>query len=169
MKKTPPLHEMIDGLQRLVAFHQDREQHHAGQAAHHAAQEKLHQEERARHAAELEAATRNLQELKGMAERLGEVITQSRSLPPETDEQILGRRPNLSKALDRVLATWPHNVPFTASTLATEIHHRYGAILRRRIDPRAVGSALRRRRDKGVLQEVREGRPFEEAEYRKVG
>jgi hypothetical protein len=56
-----------------------------------------------------------------MAERLGEVVTHSRTMPPETDEQVLGRHPNLSRALDRVLATWPQDVPFTASTLAAEI------------------------------------------------
>lgn len=162
--KTSPLHETIEGLQRSLAFHQDRERFHAEQQAHHASQEKLHADERARHAAEIEATTRHLEELRGMAERLGEVMTRSRVVPPETGEQI----PDLSKAVDRVLATWPPDVPFTASTLATEIKRRYGAILRRTIDTRAVSSALRRRRDKGLLHEVREGRPFEEAQYRKV-
>lgn len=167
--KTSPLQETIEGLQRSLAFHQDRERFHAEQQAHHASQGKLHGDERARHTAEIETITRHLEELGGMAERLGEVITRSRVAPPETDEQILGRKPNLSKAVDRLLATWPPDVPFTATTLATEIQRRYGTILRRAIDIRAVGSALRRRRDKGLLREVREGRPFGEAEYRKVG
>jgi hypothetical protein len=167
--KTSPLQEMIEGLQRSLTFHQDRERFHAEQQAHHASKEKLHGDARARHAAEIETTTRHLEEMRGMADRLGEVITRSRIAPPETDEQILGRNPNLSKAMDRVLATWPLDVPFTATTLAAEIKRRYGAILRRDVDIRAVGSALRRRRDKGLLREVREGRPFEEAEYRKVG
>ncbi len=167
--KTSPLQEMIEGLQRSLAFHQDREKFHAEQQAHHASQEKLHGDERARHATEVETATQHLEELRGMAERLGEVITRSRVVPPKTDEQILGRNPNLSKAMDRVLATWPPDVPFTASTLAAEIKRRYGTILRRTIDVRPIGSALRRRRDQGLLREVREGRPFEEAQYRKVG
>lgn len=167
--KTSPLQEMIEGLQRSLAFHQDREKFHAGHQAHHASQEKLHGDERARHAAEVEAITRNLEELRGMSERLGEVMTRTRTVPPQTDEQILGRKYNLSKAVDRVLATWPTDVPITATTLALEIKRRYGAILRRDVDTRTVASALRRRRDKGLLREVREGRPFEEAEYRKVG
>jgi hypothetical protein len=167
--KTSPLQEMIESQQRSLAFHQGRETFHAEQEAHHASQAKLHGDERARHAAEIEAITRNLEELRGIADRLGEVMTRSRVVPSETDEQILGRRPNLSTAVDRLLATWPPDVPFTATSLATEIQRRYGSILRRKIDVRAVGSALRRRRDKGLLREVREGRPFEEAQYRKVG
>jgi hypothetical protein len=167
--KISPLQDTIEGLQRSLAFHQSREKLHAEQQAHHASQEKLHADERALHAAEIEAITRNHEELQGIAERLGEVMTRSRVAVSETDEQILGRNPNLSKAVDRLLATWPPDVPFTATTLATEIQRRYGTILRRKVDIRAVGSALRRRRDKGQLREVREGRPFEEAQYRKVG
>lgn len=167
--KTSPLQDTIEGLQRSLAFHQGRETFHAEQQERHASQAKLHGDERARHAAEIEAITRNLDELRGIAERLGDVITRSRVAPPETDEQILGRSPKLSKAVDRLLATWPADVPFTATSLATEIQRRYGAVLRRPVDIRSVGSALRRRRDKGLLREVREGRPFEEAEYRKVG
>jgi len=53
--------------------------------------------------------------------------------------------------MDRVLATWPPDVPFAASSLAAEIERRYGAILRRHVDPRVVGSALRRRRDQGLI------------------
>ena len=161
-----PLQETIEGLQRSLAYHQSREKLHAEQQAHHASQERIHGEERARHALEIESITRHLEELQGIAERIGEAITRS-SIPSETDEQVLGRNPNLSKAVDRLLATWPADVPFTATTLAAEIQRRYGTILRRSIDIRAVGSALRRRRDKGQLREVREGRPFEEAQYRK--
>jgi hypothetical protein len=167
--KTGPLQETIEGLQRSLAFHQSRERSHAEQQGYHESQAKLHGEERARHAAEVEEIARHLEELRGMAERLGAVITRSSSVPPATDEQILGRNPNLSKAVDRLLATWPPEVSFTASSLAAEIYRRYGTILRRKVDVRAVGSALRRRRDKGLLREVREGRPFEEAQYRKVG
>jgi hypothetical protein len=167
--KVSPLQETIEGLQRSLAFHQSREKLHAEQQAHHESQAQTHRDERARHAAEIEAITRNLEELRGIAERLGEVMTRSRSVPPATDEQILGRRPNLSIAVDRLLATWPVDVPFTASSLAAEIQRRYGTILRRSVDIRAVGSALRRRRDKGLIREVREGRPYVEAEYRKVG
>ena len=167
-EKTSPLHETIEGLQRSLAFHQDRERFHGEQQAHHASQEKLHGDERARHAAEIEAITLHLEELRGMAERLGEVLTRSRVVPPETDEQVLGRKPNLSTAMDRVLATWPPDVPFTATSLAAEIKRRYGTVLRRTVDPRPIGAALRRRRDQGQLQEVRAGRPFEEAQYRKM-
>lgn len=167
--KTSPLQDMIESQQRSLAFHQGRETFHAEQQEHHESRAKLHADKRAHHAAEVEAITRNLEELQGIADRLGEVITKSRVVPTETDEQVLGRRPNLSIAVDRLLATWPPHVPFTASSLATEIHRRYGNILHRKIDVRAIGSALRRRRDQGLLHEVREGRPFLEAQYRKAG
>jgi len=166
--KTSPLQEMIEGLQRSLTFHQSREKLHAEQQAHHASQEKLHRDERARHAAEVETIIQQLDELREMAKRLGEVITRARVVPPETDEQVLGRNPNLSKAVDRVLSTWPPDVPFTATSLASEIKRRYGTILRRDVDIRAIGSALRRRRDSGLLRQVQEGRPFGEAQYRKI-
>ena len=102
-----------------------------------------------------------------MSDRVGEVL-KVRTLPLETDAQSLGRHPNLSKALDRVLATWSPELPVTASTMAKEISRRFGALLGRNVDPRVLGAALRRRRDKGLLREESEGRPFQEAVYRVI-
>ncbi len=169
MAKTPSLHEMIERLQRTVAFQQEREAFHAQQQAHHAQQEKLHGEERARHALELEASSRHLEELRGMAERLGEVVQHARAAPPETDGDTLGKNPNLSRALDRVLEHWPPEIPFTASGIAAEVRRRYGAVLQREVVPRVIAAALRRRRDDKIVEEIREGRPFQEALYRKRG
>jgi hypothetical protein len=168
MAEAPSLPAMIESLQRAVAFHQEREAFHAQQQAHYAQQEKLHGEERARHAAELEAASRHLEELREMAQRLGQVVQQARMVPPETAEVTLGRKPNLSHAVDLVLEHWPPEVHFTATSLADEVRRRYGAVLRRKVDPRIVASTLRRRRQDGRIQEVREGRPHLEAQYRKV-
>jgi hypothetical protein len=171
MNRAPELHQMIEGLQRTAAFHRDREAFHAQQQAHHAQQEQLHREERARHAAELEAASLHLEELRKMAERLSEVVslTHAQTVPPETDEQAMGRHPNVSKAVDRVLAVWPAGVSFTATTLAAEVSRRFSGVLRRAVEPRVVAAALRRRRGEGVVEEVREGRPFQEALYKKRG
>jgi homoaconitase/3-isopropylmalate dehydratase large subunit len=168
MAETPSLPAMIESLQRTVAFHREREAFHAQQQAHYAQQEKLHGEERARHAAELEVASRHLEELRGIAERLGQVVQQARVVPPETTEEMIGRKSNLSQALDHVLESWPPEVRFTATNIAAEVHRRYGAVLRRDVDPRVIASALRRRRDEGLVEEIRPGRPHLEAEYRKV-
>jgi hypothetical protein len=168
MTAVPELHATIEGLKRMAAFHQEREAFHAGQEAHHAQHLKLHKEEKERHSAELATISRQLEELQDMAQRLGEVVTQSRGIvPPVTDASKLGPHPNVSKALDQVLASWPPDVPFTASTLAAEIHRRYSTILRRSVSPRVVGAALRRRRDERRLVEVQEGRPHQEAVYRR--
>jgi hypothetical protein len=167
MRETSPLSQMIESLERVVAFHKEREAFHGQQQEHHAKQEKLHGGERSRHAAELEAAVRHLEELRSMSDRVGEVL-KTRTLPMETDAQSLGRHPNLSKALDRVLATWSPEIPITASEMATEISRRFGALLGRNVDPRVLGAALRRRRDKGLLREESEGRPFQEAVYRVI-
>jgi hypothetical protein len=167
MRETSPLSQMIESLERVIALHKERVAFHGQQQEHHAKQEKLHGEERSRHAEELEAASRHLEELRSMSERLGEVL-KARSLPPETDAQSLGRHPNLSKALDRVLATWPPEIPVTATTMAEEISRHFGAHLGRNVDPRVLGSALRRRRDQGLVREESEGRPFQEAVYRVI-
>lgn len=168
MAETPSLPAMIESLQRTVAFHREREAFHAKQQAHYAQQEKVHGEERTRHAAELEAASRHLEELRGIAERLGQVVQQARVVPRETMEETIGRKSNLSQALDHVLESWPPEVRFTATSIAAEVYRRYGEVLRRDVDPRAIASALRRRRDDGSVKEVRPGRPHLEAEYRKV-
>jgi len=168
MAEAPSLPAMIESLRRAVAFHQEREAFHAQQQEHYARQAKLHGEERARHAAELEAASRHLEELGEMAQRLGEVVQQARVAPPETPEATLGRKPKLSHAVDFVLEHWPPDLPFTASSLAEEVRRRYGAVLRRSVDPRVIASTLRRRREDGRIQKVREGRPHLEAQYRKV-
>ena len=89
-------------------------------------------------------------------------------LPPETQEETLGRKPKLSHAVDHVLDSWPPEVQFTATSIAAEVRRRYGAVLRRDVDPRAIASALRRRRAEGRVQETREGRPHLEAQYRRV-
>ena len=142
MSAVPELHAMIEGLKRKQAFHQEREAFHAGQEAHHAQHQKIHMEEKARHSAELAAISPQLEELQGMAQRLGEVATQSRGIaPPETDATKLGPHPNVSKALDQVIASWPPDLTFTATTLAAEIHRRYATILRRSVPPRVVGAA----------------------------
>jgi hypothetical protein len=122
--------------------------------------------ERAQHAAELEAASRHLEELREMAQRLGQVVQQARVVPPETAEVTLRRKPRLSHAMDHVLEHWPPDLPFTAASIADEVRRRYGAVLRRAVDPRAIASALRRRRADGLVQEIREGRPHLEAQYR---
>lgn len=168
MAEAPSLPAMIESLRRAVAFHQEREAFHAQQQAHYAQQEKLHREERARHAADLEAASRHLEELGEMAQRLGEVVQRSRIAPSETPEATLGRKPNLSHAVDLVLEHWPPDLPFTAASIAEEVHRRYREVLRRDVDLRAIASALRRRREDGRLQKIREGRPHLEAQYRKV-
>lgn len=168
MAEPTSLPAMIESLQQAVVFHREREAFHAQQEAHYAQQAKLHGEERARHAAELEAASRHLEELGKMAQRLGEVVQQARIIPPETPEVTLGRKPKLSHAVDFVLEHWPPDLPFTASSLAEEVHRRYGAVLRRDVDPRVIASALRRRCEAGRVKEIREGRPHLEAQYRKV-
>jgi hypothetical protein len=147
----------------------ESEAFHAQQQAHHAQQEKLHGEERARHAAEMEAASRHLEELRELTERLGQVVQQVRMVPPEAQEETLGRKPKLSHAVDRVLESWPPEVDFTATSLAAEVRRRYGALLGRDVDLRAIAAALRRRRDEGSVQQIRGGRPHQEAQYRKAG
>ena len=168
MDAVPELHALIEGLRRTEAFHQEREAFHAEQEAHHAEHQKLHMEEKDRHSTELVEVSRQLEELQGMAQRLGEVAMQSRGIaPPVTDATTFGPYPNVSKALDQVLASWPPDLSFTATTLADEIHRRYATILRRSVPPRVVAAALRRRRDEGRLEEVEEGRPHQEAVYRR--
>ena len=158
--------EMLDTLRGQIDFHR-------GQEAFHAQQEIHHREERARHATELAEVTQRFEALQTAVAGAQQVLRVSE--PPQQpavqrpDDSDLGEKPKASQAFDRVLDGWAAGVTFGPTAFAYEVARRFPGKLRGAKDPRAVSLYLRRRREAGHLESVREGRAYHESLYRKPG
>ena len=155
-------------LEEQLAFHRE-------EAEKHKQQEELHREQGSRHSAELARLSEQYETFKaallavGPALRLAEDVERQKPAPPPAppDDRDLGPKPKPSQAVDRVLASWPTDTPIGARTVAAEVNRRFAGKFRR-FNSRLAGTYLRRRCEAGRLQEIREGRPFAEALYRKA-
>jgi hypothetical protein len=159
MKGQLSIAETLARLEAQIALHRDKQAFHAEQKTH-------HQNEEARHTAELEGLSQHYAAFKAAASGV------EAALPPPPaptvkplDDSDLGSQPKVSRALDRVVASWPAGVPFGASEVAGEVNHRFAGKLS--LAARDAASYLRRRSLDGSLQVVREGRPFHETLYQK--
>jgi len=155
--------EMLAKLEAQIAFHRER-------TAFHTEQRDRHQAELGRHAAELDRLTRYYETFKGVAADVEEAFRDAQpALASELakGDDALGGKPRVGRMVARVVKTWEPGVPFGASAVAAEIGRRFAGKLSRGVDVRSVGASLRRRCEEGVLELVREGKPFHEAVYRK--
>jgi hypothetical protein len=151
--------EILSRMEKQIAVHRDKQAFHAEQKVH-------HQNEEARHAAELERLSQRYATFKAAA---ADVET---ALPPPPspavkppDDSDLGPQPKISRALRRVVDSWPAGLPFGATDVAAAVNHRFAGKLS--LAARDAASFLRRRSLAGTLEVVREGRPFHEALYQK--
>jgi hypothetical protein len=159
MKGHLSIAETLSRLEAQIALHRDKQAFHAEQKIH-------HQNEEARHAAELERLSQHYATFREAASGVEAVLPPAP--PPEEkplDDSDLGDRPKISRALGRVVASWPAGVPFGASAVAGTANQRFAGKLS--LSARDAASYLRRRSLDGSLQVVREGRPFHETLYQK--
>jgi len=157
--------QMLAKLEAKVAHHREKK-------AFHAEQEILHRDQTAIHAAALETALAHLEAFKTASLSAGELLEKDEALAKpaaEAEEEInLRAKRALSHMVAKVLEGKAADAVFGATVVTQEIEQRWGAKLRRRPDPRSVGAALRRGAAAGRLHEVREGRAYHEALYRKA-
>jgi len=153
--------EMLETLRGQIDFHRSREAFHAQQEIH-------HREERERHAGELEVVSQRFAALESAAAAAQEVLRapEPPAAPAAPDDSDLGPLPKLSQAFARVLAGWPPGASFGATAFVHETRRRFRQV-RGDIDNRSASLYLRRRREDGSLEAVREGRAYHEALYRK--
>jgi len=153
-------------IERVLADLQVRIEHHRGKESLHAAQEVFHQKERARHAAELQTVLERFETFRAAADAVGELVARPLKGEQEVDDSIpAGRGAVLSKLVARMVAAKGTIEAFGATDIAREVHARYGARLKRKIDIRTVGAKLRRMAQSGQIHQLREGRAFHEALY----
>lgn len=168
MSRELSVTQILANLEKQLTLHREQESHHREQ-------EVFHREQRAHHAAELERLSQQYETFKTAitsvepAIRLAEQVHVAAPppAPPPPDDRDLGRHPKPGQAIDRVLHSWPDGKSFGASAVTAEVNRRFAGKLHP-VDVRTTSSFLRRRLEAGLLTEIREGRPFQEALYRKV-
>jgi hypothetical protein len=158
--------ELLETLERMIAFHRE-------QAALHAREEELHHSQRTLHEAELESATRHFEALKAAALPAAEVALSAPDhtpavLPgPEEGDEDVGSNPPLRALISRILKDRTDGEPFGPTAITAEINRRFRDRLDQDADVRNVSAALRRMCRKRQIQAVREGRSYREALYAK--
>lgn len=164
MARIRSVEEILARLQEQVDFHGERESFHA-------AQEELHREQRSSHAASLEEARRRLESFQAAAEEAVELADRS-AVPPKRQGQDveienLGSpaRPKVGRMVTLLLKEKGPDERFGAQGLCREVNQRFRDHLRRAVDSVQMSVVLRRLQRRGIIHEVRPGRPYAEALY----
>jgi hypothetical protein len=159
MSSGPSVAEILANLEAQMAFHKEREEHHARQEA-------LHQEQRATHAAEYETIARHYEAFKASAGGAVEIAARASAPVEKEPEPPAPVKPSTtSKLVDRLLAELPASATFTADQVAAEVNQRYRSELRRLVTPSAASTILRRRLAEGRLRLARKGSAHRQAVY----
>lgn len=166
MTTTLSMEAIVARLEEQIAHHREREAFHAEQGAYHGEQQALH-------AAELATLTSTLEAFKTSTAKAAELAARDLTTPaPAPAEPLraatsmdIGRKPSLTRMVQRIIETRPPDEAFGTNYLTAEINHRYGDRLRRPVKPKLVSIVLRRLAATGRLKEVRKGRPHHEALY----
>ena len=83
------------------------------------------------------------------------------------DQTASGRIPD-SRRIRRVVLSWDRPDPFGPTDVTVEVNRRYRGLLRKPIDVRAASNVLRRMNYEGWIDQVRPGKAFHEALYKRV-
>ncbi|MES1245340.1 MAG: hypothetical protein ABUT39_27300 [Acidobacteriota bacterium] len=151
--------EILTHLERQMAFHKQKEEHHA-------AQEVFHREQKALHATEHEAIVRHYEAFKATSGTAVEIAVRTgmsgkasvRDLPP-------GQPVVRSRLVALLIEEIPAGQLFQASTLTAEMNRRFREALRKPADTLLVSAALRRLAANGVIRLVEKGSAHREARY----
>lgn len=160
--------EVLATLEARAVFHREREAFHAQQEGH-------HREQRTLHAAELERIEESLESFRAAAPKALEIAREKAAGPAveglpdpaEVEDMAASGRTPGSRRVRRVVANWDPQQPFGPTEVAAEVNRRYRGLLRRPIDTRAASNVLRRMHAEGRIIQVRPGKAFHEALYRR--
>lgn len=163
MATSRSVDEVLMRLQEQVDYHGEQEKFHA-------AQEVLHREERGAHAAALEEARRRLEAFQAAAaEALDlterDVVPRRQIQDPKDGDLGTISRPKLVRMVWLVLDNKRPDERFGARGLSREVSHHFKDRLRRGVDAAQMSVVLRRLHQRGLIHQVRPGRPHQEALY----
>lgn len=163
MATSRSVDEVLARLQEQVDFHGEQEKFHA-------AQELLHREQRSAHAAALEEARRRLEafqaaatEALDLAER--DVVPKPQTLDLKDEDLGTLSRPKLVRMVWLVLESKRPDEPFGGRALSREVGQLFRDRLRRGVDAAQMSVVIRRLHKRGLIHQVRPGRPHQEALY----
>jgi hypothetical protein len=151
--------QVLANLEAQMAFHRERETHHAEQEA-------VHREKRDGHAAEYETVARHYEAFKASAGAATEIALRTvvpAAAPPEEAPPAGPTMPH--KLVARAVAAFPAGEVFSPSRVAAEVNRRFARELRKPIDPRLASTALRRLLALGRIRLKQKGAPHHEALY----
>jgi len=154
--------QVLEQLEAKIAHHRESQ-------AFHAQQEVLHREQAALHAGELATAIERFEAFRAASEAAGELLDRSRpgaaAQAAKDADMDLGKGRPLSAMIARVIEGKAADETFGPSVVTKEINERWGAKLRRKVDPRTVAATLRRWAAAGRIHQTREGRAYYESLY----
>jgi hypothetical protein len=159
MNSSLSLEEILSNLESQIGFHREREAFHAGQKAH-------HEEQRALHAAQLENLTGHFEALKA---HTAEIAALTADAPSRRRAPVAGldpdRRYSAAALIARVIESKQPGARFGPKALTQEVNQLCGAWLRRPLEERDVSPVLRRLHAARRIEQIRTGRPHQEAIY----
>lgn len=154
--------QILANLEAQLAFHRDKEEHHAKEEA-------FHREQRALHAAEHETVAKHYEAFKAIAGNAAEVASRDvipAPAPVQAPPPPAPLKPVLpSRLVARLVYELPAGEELAPSRVAREVNRRYFRELRKPIDSRLASTALRRLLAEGAVQLVRKGTAHHEAVY----
>ncbi|HVG08948.1 MAG TPA: hypothetical protein VNM67_14690 [Thermoanaerobaculia bacterium] len=156
--------EILAKLQEQVDFHAEQENLFAAQEEH-------YREKRSVHTAALEEARRKLEAFRtAAAEALD--LAERNAVPPKhqvrdyKDEDLgSASRPKVGRMVTLLLKEKGPDERFGAQQLYREVNQRFRDHLKRAVDPTQMSVVLRRLERRGIIHQVRPGRPYKEALY----
>jgi hypothetical protein len=158
--------EVLEKLEKRLAYHREQADHHTKQESH-------HREQSAFHLAELKRVGEHLEAFKATALTAAELAAEATEPPPpvqqesDDDRDLVGKKIQSSKLVARAVDRMAAGVSFGATEVAVEVNRRYRDKLRRSLTARDVSVTLRRLHAAGRLRLVRQGRSNHEALYAK--
>lgn len=153
-----PPERLLAELEKQLAHHRERE-------AFHSKQESAHREQRERHAQEAAKVAQTAEALRtSLTTALG-LVAPALAAEARDEEMDTGHQRILTRLVNRVIEGKAGSERFGAAAVTDEVNRRFASILRGEATPRQVALVLRRQADRGLIHQVRRGKPHHEALY----
>lgn len=160
MNLSISLAQITASLEAQIAYHREQE-------ALHSEREAFHRDKRAAHAADLEQLTQSLEALRSATKTAADLV--ARAVPvrvvPAAEQTKRSGRTTLHHAIKALLKIKGPQEVFGAKGITDEVNQHFREELRGPVSTRQTGVALRWMARRGLIVQVRKGRPFWEGLY----
>ena len=149
---------LLAELDKQLAQHRERE-------AFHSKQEVAHREQRERHAQEAARIAQTADALRASLTMALGLVAPALAAEARDEDMDTGHVRILTRLVNRVIEGKPGSERFGAAAVTEEVNRRFPNILRQPATQRQVALALRRQASRGLIHQVRRGKPHHEALY----